>query len=145
MGAMRRALLNLVLSVPLSVGMAAVGTAGSITDVGQDAVGSLRAEGATIVDVRRADEWQATGVIPGSILITAFDRDGRFNPDFLAQFEAQIPRSTPVVVVCRSGNRSAKVAQLLAGREGYTTIYNLTGGMIDWIGKGNPVEACSRC
>ena len=40
----------------------------------------LRAEGVSVIDVRRPEEWSKTGVIEGSHLLTFFDAEGRYDP-----------------------------------------------------------------
>lgn len=52
---------------------------------------------------------------------------------------AKIDRSKPVVVVCRSGGRSARAAALLM-QSGVSEVYNLQGGMMAWVRAGLPVE-----
>lgn len=44
-------------------------------------------------------------------------------------------KNAKIVLYCRSGRMSIEAAQIL-NRLGYTNIYNLTGGMIDWESKG---------
>lgn len=41
----------------------------------------------------------------------------------------EIPKDVPVVLYCRSGGRSAMAAQTLT-QSGWTTVYNLQGGII---------------
>lgn len=48
-------------------------------------------------------------------------------------------RAEPVVLVCRSGGRSASVAQGLL-RAGFDKVMNLVGGMMAWNEAGLPVE-----
>ena len=43
----------------------------------------------------------------------------------------QIESSKPVIIMCKSGGRSAKVCQYLQD-QGYLNIYNLKGGIISW-------------
>jgi phage shock protein E len=86
----------------------------------------LRAGGATVVDVRSADEY-AGGHVPGALNIPHDQIAAR-----LAEVGA---RDRPVLVYCRSGRRSAMaVAELV--RQGFTAVYDFrTIG--DWPG---PVE-----
>ena len=42
--------------------------------------------GAVIIDIRREEEWKATGVIEGAELITAFQKDGSIHPEFQNKF-----------------------------------------------------------
>ncbi len=48
-------------------------------------------------------------------------------------------RDQPVVVVCRSGNRSATACALL-GRAGFAQAYNLAGGVTAWKKSNLPLE-----
>ena len=45
----------------------------------------------------------------------------------------RISKSKKVIVFCRSGNRSRKAIDLLQKEFGYTNLYNLEGGIIDWV------------
>lgn len=75
------------------------------------------AEGAVLLDVRERYEWRA-GHAPQARHV------------ILSQLEdhlGDLPSDRPVVIVCRSGRRSAMAATLLT-RHGYTA-RNLTGGM----------------
>ncbi len=106
---------------------------------------SLAQSGATIVDVRRPDEWQSTGVIPGSLLITAFDANGRPVAGFVEAVRAQVKPGAPLVLICRSGNRSAAAAQMLSAQGDYHSIYNLEGGVSAWMHSGAPLKPCPSC
>jgi rhodanese-related sulfurtransferase len=56
---------------------------------------------------------------------------------------AAFPRDTPVVVYCRVGYRSARVA-LWLHRQGFRNVYALTGGLFAWANEGRPLEANGR-
>src|ERR1700689_3567659 len=43
----------------------------------------------------------------------------------------ELPRIKPTVVICRSGGRSAQVAQFLE-RQGFEKVFNLSGGILAW-------------
>jgi rhodanese-related sulfurtransferase len=47
----------------------------------------------------------------------------------------------PVILVCRSGRRSAAVADYLESQPTKRKIYNASGGMNDWKSSGRPVVA----
>jgi len=84
-----------------------------------------------ILDVREPWEWEA-GRIEGAIHIP------------LAQVMAggergMLDASRPVVVVCRSGNRSELAATMLRAR-GYDA-RNMEGGMEEWAREGLPFSA----
>ncbi|MFO7954883.1 FKBP-type peptidyl-prolyl cis-trans isomerase [Thioalkalivibrio sp.] len=97
-------------------------------------------EGATIVDIRRPDEWAETGVIEGSHRITAFDEDGELHPDFGRQFTDLVKPDEEVVLICRVGNRTGALARALANGLGYENIYNVTDGIMEWLADDRPVE-----
>ncbi|MAX79765.1 MAG: NADH oxidase [Crocinitomicaceae bacterium] len=44
----------------------------------------------------------------------------------------EIPKDVPVIVHCRSGQRSATVIDLLEREHGYDNLYNLNGGILSW-------------
>ena len=85
---------------------------------------SLRlSTGIKLVDVRRAEEFDGElGHLPGAILAPLGD---------LASSAQDWPRQEPLVLVCRSGMRSAHGCELLADM-GFTDVTNLTGGMTAW-------------
>ena len=56
----------------------------------------------------------------------------------LASRVAEVPADRDVVVVCRSGNRSAQGRDILLGA-GYAAVTSMAGGMNDWAGSGRPV------
>ncbi|HWV36225.1 MAG TPA: molybdopterin-synthase adenylyltransferase MoeB [Thermomicrobiales bacterium] len=82
---------------------------------------------ATIVDVREQDESDQ-GIIPGATVIPRGHLELRI--------ESAIPdKSTPVVVYCAGGTRSAFAAQSLATL-GYTDVVSLAGGFNAWKNAG---------
>jgi rhodanese-related sulfurtransferase len=99
---------------------------------------SLLAQGAPLYDIRRPEEWRQTGVVEGSRKLTFVDAAGRLNPEFLPRFTAEVDKHAPVVVICRTGNRTSALARELAGM-GYSQIYNVRDGITRWIGDANPV------
>lgn len=112
-----------------------------------DAAATQRAldEGAVVIDVRRPEEWRSTGVLPGSLLITAYDQGGQLVPGFLEAVRARTNVGDRVVLICRSGTRSEKAAQLLMTQAGYRDVSNADGGIVAWVGAGRPVTPCPSC
>lgn len=78
-----------------------------------------------ILDVREPSEY-AQGHIPGSQLISL---------GTLASRHQDLPKDREIVVVCRSGARSASATQHLL-QAGFQAV-NMAGGMLSWRG---PVE-----
>ena len=102
-------------------------------------------QGAKVVDIRRADEWRETGVIDGSILLTAIDVDGRLVPDFPQALAGAVGPDEPVVVICRTGNRSAAISRMLSESGGFSRVVDAGGGIRAWVGAGQPVTPCPSC
>ncbi len=86
-----------------------------------------RDAGALLLDVRTLSEWNEYHV-PGSTLIPL---------DTLAARLDELPRDREIIVVCRSGNRSAQGRDILRGA-GFTTVTSLTGGLSNWKARGYP-------
>ncbi|MBD2355391.1 rhodanese-like domain-containing protein [Tolypothrix sp. FACHB-123] len=57
-------------------------------------------------------------------------------PDLTAA--STVSLDTPIVVYCSVGYRSAKVAQQLQ-REGFSQIFNLSGGLFQWANEERPM------
>jgi rhodanese-related sulfurtransferase len=86
---------------------------------------------AWLLDVREDDEW-AAGHAPGARHIPLGELGAR---------AGEVPQDELIYVVCRSGNRSGRAAQALAGA-GWQTV-NIAGGMQDWHAAGRPMVADS--
>ncbi|MDD4914286.1 MAG: rhodanese-like domain-containing protein [Methylococcales bacterium] len=116
------------------------------TELGQVSAEQLQAmqqnRHALVVDIRTAAEWQASGVIPGSHTLQAYGGDGSFNAEkWLADLhKLKSSPDQPVILVCRSGNRSGKLGEFLI-RQGERQIYHLGDGMQSWIKSGYPVDS----
>ncbi len=81
-----------------------------------------------MLDVRELDEY-AEARIPGAQLVPM---------SVLGQRWLELPRDRPIVVQCRSGNRSQAVARFLVTQG--IDASNLAGGILAWEGDGLPVE-----
>jgi rhodanese-related sulfurtransferase len=114
-------------------------------------VNALLTQGKTIlVDVRTPEEWRETGLPAGALRLDYANRGS--SAEFVTAFAALVggDRSAPVAVICRSGNRSAKVQSLLRDN-GFTSVINVAEGMRGgeagpgWLKRGLPVIACPTC
>ncbi len=86
-------------------------------------------QGVLFVDVREVEEF-AQVRIPGAKLIPG--------SEFTVRVQ-EIPKDQPVVLYCRSGNRSLQAAQWLS-LLGYNNVMNLKGGLIAWYRQGLPLD-----
>ena len=85
--------------------------------------------GAVILDVREPMEW-ALGTLPDSMKMSMRDIPGRIH---------ELDKNTPVLVVCRSGNRSQAGRDILLAN-GYEPTTSMAGGLNAWREAGYPIE-----
>lgn len=86
---------------------------------------------ALMLDVREQSEY-AAGHVLNSKLIPLGKLKERIG-------ELEKYRERPIVVICRSGQRSASACGLL-GKQGFAQAYNLNGGIIAWQKASLPLE-----
>lgn len=82
-----------------------------------------------LLDVRTPGEFDA-GHIAGAENIAV---------ETLSQNLSSIPTDKPIVLYCRSGNRSATATQILKDA-GFTEIYDIDGGTNAWSAAGLPLQ-----
>jgi rhodanese-related sulfurtransferase len=83
---------------------------------------------AELVDVRSAEERKFVGHVPGSLHVpwatgTALTR----NPRFARELAAKVPKDAVILLLCRSGKRSAQAAQV-AAEAGFQHVFNVLEG-----------------
>jgi DMSO/TMAO reductase YedYZ molybdopterin-dependent catalytic subunit/predicted sulfurtransferase len=96
-------------------------------EVGARAAAALVDAGALLLDVREPGEWQAGHVAKAWLL----------SMGQVARHRGDLPQDRRIVVVCRSGGRSAAVAEALRAW-GFDAV-NLSGGMTGWAVAGLPM------
>ena len=91
------------------------------------ALAAARQEGVVLIDVRETEEY-VDGHVPGAIHITL---------GLLPLRVDEVPAGEPVYVICRSGARSLRGAEILeaTGRRSLS----VAGGTMGWIQAGHPV------
>ena len=106
-----------------------------VIDVNDQEIIKLSNVNIPIVDVRRSSEWDQTGVIPNSILLTFFDEEGNYNFDgWYKKLQLEINVTDQIILICRSGKRSKVVANMIDEKFN-TIIYNAQSGINSWISK----------
>src|SRR5919205_478423 len=106
-----------------------------VREVDPAEVSELAHEGVAIVDVRETEET-ATGILPGARHVPRGYLESRI--------EGVVPeRSTPVVIYCASGTRSALAAHTLE-QLGYEDVRSMTGGYTLWKDRGYKVDVPRR-
>ncbi len=96
----------------------------------RDAHDAWQAGHVAIVDVREQAEYETTRVsgmplLPMSELLDRID---------------ELPTELPLILFCRSGNRSGQVADYLNGQGEHGDVANLEGGILAWAAQGLPYE-----
>ncbi|MBF0448367.1 MAG: sulfurtransferase [Magnetococcales bacterium] len=109
------------------------------TDIDNTQLKTMLAKGMPAYDIRRTDEWQQTGIVKDSRLLTFINAMGRPDDGFIPRFTLEIKKDDPVLLICRTGNRSSFLAKYLTEELGYTQVYNLKQGISNWIEEKNPV------
>ena len=82
-----------------------------------------------LVDVREPNEWDIVA-IPGADLVPL----GEFSS---GEALAKLPHGIPLVVMCKSGVRSARAAEILL-EAGHSDVDNLEGGVLAWVHDVDP-------
>jgi rhodanese-related sulfurtransferase len=88
----------------------------------------VQAGAAVLVDVRSTEERKFVGHVPGSVHVawatgTALTR----NPRFVRELEAKVGKEPVVLLLCRSGKRSALAAEA-ATKAGFGSVFNVLEG-----------------
>ena len=96
-------------------------------------VQKLFKSGVSIVDIRTKGEWDKTGAIPQSILLTFFDSSGNYDFNkWYADLKKITPNYKSVIIICRSGRRSGLVANMI-NQKNNSIVYDANNGMNSWI------------
>lgn len=109
--------------------LTACGAAGAVTTLNvSDFAKKISDTSVVLLDVRTPGEF-ASGHIAGATNIDF--ESGTFASDIL-----KLDKNKTYAVYCRSGNRSAQATALMA-KDGFKSIFNLNGGIINWQSAGN--------
>jgi rhodanese-related sulfurtransferase len=95
--------------------------------------------GGIVIDIRREEEWKETGILKGSNTITAFAKDGKIHPDFSKKFFDLVNDvDVPILLYCRTGNRTGVLGKALIDQIGQTNVSHLSEGIVGWKKQGLP-------
>jgi rhodanese-related sulfurtransferase len=107
----------------------AIDTAKLPTEISIDEAHQLYEEGVFFLDVRTQEEWDDFHA-PNSTLIPLDQLPSRVN---------ELPSDEPIVVVCRSGNRSQAGRDILQDN-GFEQVTSMSGGLTAWQAAGYPIQ-----
>ena len=104
-----------------------------IVNINNEQIKELSKINIPIVDIRRSSEWTQTGVVPNSILLTFFDKNGNYNFDeWYANLRLKVNEGKPIILICRTGRRTKIIAEMM-DRKLDKIIYNAENGIRSWI------------
>ena len=104
-----------------------------VVNINNDQIRELSKINIPIVDIRRSSEWNQTGVVPKSILLTFFDKNGKYNFDeWYANLRLKINEGKPIILICRTGRRTKIIAEMM-DKKLDNVIYNAQDGITSWI------------
>ena len=102
-------------------------------DINNDEIKKLIKNNIPIVDIRTSDEWNQTGVIPNSILLTFFKKNGTYNFEtWHKELGYVIDTNKPYVLICRSGRRTKIVSEII-DKKIDKLVYNASFGINSWL------------
>ena len=109
-----------------------------VVDINNKQILELSKKNIPIIDIRRSSEWEQTGVVPKSILLTFFDKNGKYNFDeWYAKLSLKIDERKPIILICRTGRRTRLIAEMMEKKLGFI-IYNSKNGITSWIDEKLP-------
>lgn len=94
-----------------------------------------------MIDVRRPEEWEYTGVIKNTYKMTFFDMFGNVDiPTWMKEFEKLVTSKEQLfVLICAHANRTRTIGNYLIQNHGYTNVAHLAGGMALWTDESREV------
>ncbi len=93
-----------------------------------DAWALFQAGEVVMVDIRSAEERKFVGHVPGTLAVAwATGTSLTRNPRFLRELEAKVRKTDAVLLLCRSGKRSAEAAEA-ATKAGFSSVFNVLEG-----------------
>ena len=101
---------------------------------------ALQEEGYKFIDIRTEKERDHTGVVPGSLEITAFDIYGNFVPEFMKTFRDLVKLDDNTVFISNEGEIASILANGFVEQLKATNMYALEGGIQQLIKENYKLE-----
>jgi rhodanese-related sulfurtransferase len=122
---------KLVVLIASALLLAGCSSSTGAIDLGVSEFSTKVAEAGVItLDVRTPSEF-AEGHVEGARLIDF--QSGNFENEIAA-----LDKNATYAVYCRSGNRSGQAVKVMQDA-GFTNVFNMNGGVIDWANAGLPL------
>ena len=104
-----------------------------VIDIDNKEIKILLKKNIPIIDIRTKKEWNETGVIPNSILITFFDENGNYNlNEWYNKLLKVSSNNNKIILICRTGRRT-KLAGNMINKKLEIVVYNAKYGIKSWI------------
>ena len=108
-----------------------------LADLQPRIVEKMIADKVVMIDIRRPEEFKATGVLKNAHKMTFFDMYGNYDIEkWMGEFQKIVTRKDqPFILICAHANRTRTVGNFLA-EQGYIHVAHLAGGMAAWLNEG---------
>ena len=111
----------------------------NVIDVDNTQLKKLIKQDVSIVDIRTSNEWNETGIISNSLLITFFDEKGNYNlKEWRQKLQENSSYNKDIIIICRSGRRTKIAAEIISKNLGLK-VYNVTKGIKSWMQSNEPL------
>jgi rhodanese-related sulfurtransferase len=100
----------------------------------------LKEDGYKFIDIRTEKERENTGIISGSLEITAFDIYGNFVPEFMKTFRDLVELDDNIVFISNEGEIASMLANGFVEQLNATNMYALKGGIQQLIKENYKLE-----
>ena len=109
-----------------------------IYEVNNEKIKMLLGNNVPLIDIRTEGEWNETGIINNSYLLTFFDNEGNYDfKKWMIEVGEIADENGPVIIMCRSGRRSRIVSNMIIKENNEYLIYHATDGIKSWIESSN--------
>ena len=105
-----------------------------------DDIKALKEDGYKFIDIRTEKERENTGIISGSLEITAFDIYGNFVPEFMKTFRDLVELDDNIVFISNEGEIASMLANGFVEQLNATNMYALKGGIQQLIKENYKLE-----
>ena len=105
-----------------------------------DDIKRLKEDGYKFIDIRTEKERENTGIISGSLEITAFDIYGNFVPEFMKTFRDLVELDDNIVFISNEGEIARMLANGFVEQLNATNMYALKGGIQQLIKENYKLE-----
>ena len=105
-----------------------------------DDIKVLKEDGYKFIDIRTEKERENTGIISGSLEITAFDIYGNFVPEFMKTFRDLVELDDNIIFISNEGEIASMLANGFVEQLNATNMYALKGGIQQLIKENYKLE-----